>query len=118
MSSEVLQLLAELFRSMAQAVAIIVFMVLVAERLVEFLKPICDPGLAWLQATLHLPDGWIKMIFSWLVVAVIVAATELNIFATFIPKPWAGRILTVIFCGGGSNMLHDVWPQPRVKGNA
>ena len=115
MSAEVLQLLADLLRSVAQAVAIIAFMILVAERLVEFLKPIFDPGLTWLQAALHLPDGWLKMVFAWLVVALIVAATELNIFAPFIPKPWVGRVLTVIFCGGGSNMLHDIWPQPRVK---
>jgi hypothetical protein len=108
-------LLVEMFQSVARSVAIVVFMILVAERLVEFLEPIFHPVLVWLQTTLRLPDGWITMVFSWLVVGAIVAATELNVFAPFIPRVWVGRVLTVIFCGGGSNMLHDVWPQPQVK---
>ena len=104
-------LLVELFRSIAQDVAIVVFMIFVGERLVQFLEPIVKPALTWLQRVLHLPDGWVMMVFPWLVVGAMVATTELNIFAPFIPRPWVGRVLTVIFCGGGSNMLHDVWPK-------
>jgi hypothetical protein len=115
MSEEVLALLVELFQSVAQSVAVVVFMILVGERLVRFFEPIATPVLSWLQGRLAVPDGWVMMVFSWLVVGAVVAAAEVNIFAPFIPRPWIGRVLTVIFCGGGSNMLHDVWPMPRTK---
>lgn len=118
MSEAVQQLLAEFFRDVAQSVAVVFFMILVGERLVRFLKPIFKPLLLWTAALLGLTNTWMTMVFSWLVVGALVAATELNIFAPFIPRPWVGRVLTVIFCGGGSNMLHDVWPTPRLKEEA
>jgi hypothetical protein len=107
------ELLAEVFRQIAETVAMVLFMVVVGERLVQFLEPIFKPALNWMESTLHLPDGWSMMVFSWIVVGLVVAATEANVFAPFIPRPWIGQLLTVIFCGGGSNMLHDVWPSGK-----
>lgn len=115
MSPEVVEVLAEQFKALATPVAIVAFMIFVGERLIQALEPLVKPGLAWLQAKTKTPDGWFMMLFSWLMVGLVVLATELNIFAPFIPKPWVGRLLTVVFCGGGSNLLHDVWPSPRIR---
>ena len=115
MSSDVIELLAVLFKSVTLSVSVVLFMILVGERLVRFFEPIVRPLVTWAEARLPVPEGWVMMVVSWVLIGLVVAATELNIFAPFVPKPWIGRVLTVIFCGGGSNMLHDVWPTPRLK---
>ena len=115
MSPEVLQVLVEKFQSLVMPVSIVAFMIVVGERLLQALEPLVKPALLWLQRKLHMPDGWFMMLFSWVVVGAIVALTETNIFAPFIPDPRLGQILTAIFCGGGSNLLHDVWPTPQTR---
>ena len=82
---------------------VIGFMVL-ANRLVEMLvTPLFDKY------------GWDKfwlMYPSWILSGVFVWFTGLNLFATFIPSPIIGQILTAVVAGGGSNLLHDLIDRP------
>ena len=83
------------------------FMALVLERLVELLvKP-------------PLPEAW-KPIIPYISAVVGVAAAfafsidlvgpTLELFGVTPAVPWAGRLLTGLAIGGGSNLLHDLWP--------
>lgn len=49
---------------------------------------------------------WLKYV-AWLVASAIVAASGINLFQGYIPNDVIGMILTAIFCGGGSNKIHD-----------
>ena len=54
--------------------------------------------------------GWDKfwlMYVGWAVASVIVAFSKINLFASYIPDPLIGQVLTAVFCGGGSNKIHD-----------
>lgn len=83
---------------------VIGFMVL-ANRLVEMLiKPLFEKyGL----------DKFWLMYVAWVLAGVLVAFTQLNLFAAFIPNPLVGMILTAVVAGGGANILHDLTDSPR-----
>jgi hypothetical protein len=88
----------------------------VGERVLELVEPILKPFLVWLQKRLPVPEGWVMMVFSWLLIGLVVATTEINVFATFIPRPWIGYLLTAVLGGGGANFLHDLWPHKPKEG--
>lgn len=52
--------------------------------------------------------GIILMYVSWAVSAVVIFMTGLNIFASVIPPPLAGQVLTALVVGRGANFLHDL----------
>lgn len=107
--------LAEVFGSVAKAVALVTFMSFVGERLVELLQPVVKPLTRWLQSlagkALGAEDGWITMLFALLVQGLVVAATGANAFAPFVARPWTGVVLTILAGAGGSNFWHDIWPK-------
>ena len=85
--------------------AIVLFMILINERLVEvlytrFLKRLFE-RFAW-------DKSWL-MLIAWLTGGLLVLATEINLFAEYIPNWWIGWILTGLVAGGGSNLLHDLF---------
>ena len=107
--------LAEVFGSMAKAVALVTFMSFVGERLVELFKPVAAPLTRWLQKLagqrLEADDGWVLMLFALVIQGLVVAATGANAFAPFVSRPWMGSVLTVLAGAGGSNFWHDIWPK-------
>lgn len=59
--------------------------------------------------------GWNKfplMYIAWVVTAAIVGLTGVNLFASVIPDPIVGQVLTAIVSGGGANLLHDLVDKP------
>jgi len=104
--------------------AIVFFMVLVAERVIEQSKPlvmwIIDAVQKFLTKYLGTPPGWVFVLYTWLVVGVFVAITQVNVFGNYIRLPVfgvsaqvIGQVVTVIVGAGGSNLLHDLWPDQQ-----
>lgn len=98
---------------MFQQLETVLFMVIITERIVEllyirFLKRVFE--------SYHIDKTWL-MVIAWLIGSALAAATEINLFAEFIPNPWIGWGLTAIVAGGGSNLLHDLFsalkPSPQ-----
>jgi hypothetical protein len=80
------------------------FLSVVANRLIEALKaPIIQkyPNL----------DLWWLIYVSWVVGAALAWLAQINLFALLIPNldPLAGRILSAIVIGGGSNLINDIF---------
>jgi hypothetical protein len=77
------------------------FLALVANRLTEALiVPLYD-RMKWNKFSL--------LYVAWVVSAVLVAFTGVNLFAAYIPSPAIGQILTAIVAGGGANFLADLF---------
>jgi hypothetical protein len=77
------------------------FLALVANRLTEALiVPLYD-RMKW--------DKFSLLYVAWVVSAVMVAFTGVNLFAAYIPTPIVGQILTAIVAGGGANFLADLF---------
>jgi len=88
-------------QALVQALIVSSFLALVANRLVEALiKPIFE-RFKW--------DGFWLMYVAWAIAGGLVALTNANIFAAFIPNQVVGRVLTAIVSGGGANLLHDLF---------
>lgn len=96
-----------------ETLLVVGFMVMVAERLVEALKPVIMPGLAWLEQWARVPPAWALMVCSWLIASVVVWLTGANLFVGYVPNPLAGQVLTAVVAGGGSNLLNDIWSNFR-----
>jgi hypothetical protein len=79
--------------------AVVGFMAVLANRLVELIvKPFFDK---------YELDKFPLMYIAWLVAGLLCAATQVNIFAEYVPNPVIGLVLTAIVAGGGANMLND-----------
>ena len=80
-------------------VAIALFLATVAEFLVDGLvAPVFEK--------FNLDRFWLRYI-AWGVASGIVALSAINLFDSYVPVKWMGQILTAVFCGGGSNKVHD-----------
>ena len=89
-----------------EALAVVIGFMVLANRLVAALvTPIFDKY-DW-------EKFWI-MYIAWVVAGVLVAFSQVNLFAEFIPNEIVGLILTGIVAGGGANLLHDLIDQPSV----
>ena len=95
---------------MVEALAVVVFVVLVGERLVQGIRPVFAPLVVWLDKVLPVPEGWTLMVFAWVVLSILTALTGVNLFGGYIADETAGRVLTAVVAGGGANLLHDLWP--------
>jgi sterol desaturase/sphingolipid hydroxylase (fatty acid hydroxylase superfamily) len=83
------------------ALAIAFFLALVANRLIEALiVPIFDRQ-QW--------DKFWLLYIAWVIGGIVVAFSGVNLFATYIPAPAIGQILTAIVAGGGANFLADLF---------
>jgi len=86
-----------------EPLAIAAFLSVVSNRLVEALiVPVFDK--------LQLDKFWLLYI-AWIVAGAIVALSGVNVFGAYIPDETAGRVLTIIVAGGGSNLIADLFPQ-------
>lgn len=84
---------------MLARVAVAIFLAAVAEFLVDGLvKPAFDK--------FKFDTFWLRYI-AWGVASGIVALSAVNLFAGYIPNILVGQVLTAVFCGGGSNKIHD-----------
>lgn len=88
--------------SVMELLAIAMFLAVVGNRLTEALiVPIFD--------RLKIDKFWLLYV-SWVVSGAIVAVSGVNLFpVSIMPDPIAGRILTIIIAGGGSNFLADIF---------
>ena len=91
------------------AVGVLLTLILVGERLIEALQPVVKPVLLWVEKVAHLPVGYAGMVFSWVSLAAVVGLSGINVFPSMVPATY-GRILTALLAGGGSTLLHDLWP--------
>lgn len=77
------------------------FLAVIAERLVEaFIRPV------------FVKFGWdtFALLYIGLVVGGVIGwLSTLNVFGGYIPNELAGRILTSIVIGGGSNLVHNLF---------
>lgn len=53
-------------------------------------------------------DCFFLMYASWIIGALLVFTTGVNVFAAVIPSTLVGQLLTALVCGGGANLIHDV----------
>lgn len=84
----------------AQPLAIVIGLMVLANRLVEALiTPIFDKY--------KLDKFWL-MYIAWVVSGLFVAFTGFNLFVDVIPNVLIGQILTSIIAGGGANLMHDL----------
>ena len=82
---------------------VIGFMVL-ANRLVAMLvRPLFEKY--------ELDKFWL-MYVAWIFSGVLVAFSQVNLFAAYIPNAIVGLVLTAIVAGGGANLLHDLTDEP------
>lgn len=80
-------------------VAVSIFLSTVAEFLVSGLvTPIFDK--------FNVDKFWLRYV-AWVIAGGIVAMSAMNLFESYIPNRIAGQALTAVFCGGGSNKIHD-----------
>lgn len=80
-------------------VAVAIFLATIAESLVSGLvQPAFEK--------FGLDKFWLRYA-AWAVASGIVAMSAMNLFESYIPNQIAGQILTAVFCGGGSNKIHD-----------
>lgn len=83
------------------ALTVALFLATVANRLTEALVvPVFD--------RLKLDHFWLLYI-SWIVAAIVVAFSGVNLFADYVPNPLVGQILTAIVSGGGANFIADLF---------
>lgn len=80
---------------------IVAFVVVVGERLTEALARPLFTRFNW--------DTFWLLYVAWLICSGLVALTQVNLFAAYIPDALAGLILTAIVAGGGSNFLHEIF---------
>lgn len=84
-----------------ETLSVAVFLSVVANRLVEALiVPLIDK--------LKIDRFWL-LYLAWLVSGVIVGIGQVNLFSGYIPDETAGRVLTIVVCGGGSNFIADLF---------
>ena len=84
----------------AQVLAIVIGFMVLANRLVEMLiTPLFDK-FEW--------DKFAIMYIAWAVAGILVAFSQVNLFAGVIPNPIIGLVVTAVIAGGGSNLLHDL----------
>lgn len=85
-----------------EPLAIAMFLAVVGNRLTEALiVPIFD--------RLKMDKFWLTYL-AWVVSGAVVALSGVNLFsANILPDPLAGRTLTIIIAGGGSNFLADIF---------
>lgn len=102
-------MLADAAATVGVAFTLAVFLALVNERLIEyFVAPIFDQR-GWSQYILYVSlatGALISLAFGIDLFGPMAAALDMQMIA-----PWAGYILTAITVGGGSNLLHDLWPE-------
>lgn len=75
------------------------------ERLVGYFDPL------WKK----IPVENLKQYISFVTGAGISFLFQIDLVSQMIPStplvPWAGILLTALIVGGGSNLIHDLWPQ-------
>lgn len=84
-----------------EPLAIAAFLSVVANRLVEAL-------IVPLFGKLKIDTFWLLYV-AWVVAGAIVALSGVNVFGAYIPDETAGRVLTIIVAGGGSNLIADLF---------
>ncbi len=84
-----------------EAVTIALFLSMVANRLVEAL-------VVPLFERLKIDRFWLLYV-GWVVAGLLVAASDVNVFDSYIPSRAAGQLLTIVVCGGGSNLISDLF---------
>lgn len=101
-------MLAEAALTVAVAFVLAAFLALVNERLIEaFIAPLAERG-GWnyLLPYVSLVTGaLISLGFGLDLFGPIAADLSITMVAS-----WAGYVLTAAVVGGGSNLLHDLWP--------
>lgn len=84
-----------------------VFLAMANERLVGYFDPV------WAK----IPLEGSKRYISFLSGALIGWLFQIDLVSTLIPTvpllPWAGTLLTALVLGGGSNLIHDLWPSAK-----
>ena len=66
---------------------------------------------AMLVTPLFEKKAWDKfwlMYVAWAFAGGLVAASQVNLFSSYIPNQIIGLVLTAVVAGGGANLLHDV----------
>jgi len=62
-----------------------------------------------------IPVENLKLYVSFVTGAGISFLFQIDLVSQMIPSvpivPWAGTLLTSLIIGGGSNLIHDLWPQ-------
>jgi len=87
--------------ALMDALVVALFLVVVANRLVEaMIVPVFDK-LAW--------DKFPIQYVAWLVGGLLVWLSGVNLFTAYLPDPLAGQILTAVLSGGGATLLHDIF---------
>lgn len=100
--------LAQAAATIAGVFAFAALLAFILERLVEkFVKPPLEKY-GWDEATPYTALG-LGVAFSWSfgidLLTPLAAAVGISPFV-----PWIGYLLTGLVVGGGSNLLHDLWP--------
>ena len=54
-------------------------------------------------------DMWWLIYVAWVVAGGLAWASGINLFDAYLPDPLIGRILTATVCGGGANLLNDIF---------
>ena len=84
----------------AEVLSIVIGFMVLANRLVEALvTPLFEKY--------NLDKFWLLYV-AWAVSGVLVAFTQVNLFAEYIPNHTIGLVLTAIVAGGGANLLHNL----------
>ena len=60
-------------------------------------------------------DGFYLLYVAWVVSAVVVFLGRVNLLGEYIADPLTGQILTALVCGGGANLIHDLFDRPQFK---
>lgn len=83
------------------------FLALILERITElFIVPFVPD-----QFKPYVPFGTLVLGLGFsLVFAVDIVTPVLESLGTVNSASWAGTVLTGVLIGGGSNLLHDIWP--------
>lgn len=98
-----------MFELILERVAVVVFIAFAAEQFIEFISPLIDPLLEWLQKITKLPGGWWKRLFAMAVIGAFVGLTQRNLFEGLFPSELAGRIVSVLVGSGGSQLVHGIF---------
>lgn len=84
----------------AAILGVVIGFMILANRLVEMLvTPLFEKY--------HLDRFWL-MYVAWVFSGVLVAFSQVNLFAAYIPNAIVGLVLTAVVAGGGANLLHDL----------
>ena len=84
-----------------ELLATAMFMALVANRLIEALVVPLFEKFQW--------DKFFLQYISWAVGSGLVALSSVNLFTAYVPNAYVGLVLTAIVCGGGSNIIADLF---------